>query len=375
MKTFDLKMRQANRNVCLTLDNFAGHEIAYQPTNVKIVFFEPNLTPFVQPLDAGVIRCFKAHYRQALCQRALNLDDAGEQDIYKINLAEAMFAAKDAWQSITSETIRNCWDHTGIQRAPIKTIMLRVPPSSLPRNDSNDPNSDRATHTTAAAWDILEEFAMSDMTLPQAEDALKGHLGDQYIDENWRPALNAVMAAEKDATAALESIKALRQCPSNPTAPASLPATVLPLHAPTTQCADLEADLMSSIRELKSRNRIFGHLPTIEELINPPEERENESLQIFDSDDEIVHQVHYEKALEQGEIVEISSEDEEEDDASQVMTTEALEMCKKLGSFCLDTGVGSASELSKVLHRFRAEVSREYMKSLKQSTLVDLWGK
>ena len=144
-------MRQANQNVCLTLDNFAGHEIAYQPTNVKIVFFKPNLTPFVQPLDAGVIRCFKAHYRQALCQRALNLNDAGEQDIYKTNLAEAMFAAKDAWQSITSETIRNCWDHTRIQRAPIKTIMLRVPPSSLPRNDSNDPNSDRATHTTATA--------------------------------------------------------------------------------------------------------------------------------------------------------------------------------------------------------------------------------
>ena len=355
-------MRQANRKVCLTLDNFAGHNIAYQPTNVKIEFFEPNLTPFVQPLDAGVIRCFKAHYRQALCQRALDLDDAGEWDIYKISLVEAMFMAKDAWHAISSETIENCWEHTGIQRAP---IMLRVAIPRLPQNESNDPNAE----TTAAAWDILEEFATTDMTLPQAEDALKDHLGDQFIDEKWRPAFDAVMAAEMDCTAALESIKKLRQRPSNPVAS----ATVLPLHASTMQCKDLEKDLMSSIKELKSRNRIFGSLPTIEELINPPEERENESLQRFDSDNEIVAQVHYKKALEQGEIVEISS-DEEEDDAPLVSTTEILDMCKTLGSLCLDTGAGSASELSRILRRFRAEVSQEHMKGMKQTTIVELWG-
>ena len=98
-----------------TVATACGYNINYQPTNVKIVFFEPNLTPFVQPLDAGVIRCFKAHYRQAFCQRALKLDDAGEQDIYKISLIEAMLMAKEAWDAINSETIKNCWDHTGIQ--------------------------------------------------------------------------------------------------------------------------------------------------------------------------------------------------------------------------------------------------------------------
>ena len=48
-------------------------------------------------------------------------------------------------------------------------------------------------------------------------------------------------------------------------------------------------------------------------------------------------------------------------------------MCKTLGSLCLDTGVGSSSELSRVLHRFRAEVSREYMKGMKQTTIDELW--
>ena len=77
---------------------------------------------------------------------------------------------------------------------------------------------------------------------------------------------------------------------------------------------DREEDLMSSIKILKSRNRIFGSLPTIEELISPPEEHENEDNPQSLNDDEIVAQVHYEKALKQGEIIEVESEEEEEDD-------------------------------------------------------------
>jgi hypothetical protein len=62
--------------------------------------------------------------------------------------------------------------------------------------------------------------------------------------------------------------------------------------------------------------------------------------------------------LEQGDIVEIESEDEEDEDAPpQITITEALEMCRILGSFCLDTGVGNAMELTRALHHFQAEVS------------------
>jgi hypothetical protein len=44
------------------------------------------------------------------------------------------------------------------------------------------------------------------MKLPEAEGMLKEHLGAAYTDEKWRPALNAVMAAEDDADAALKAI-------------------------------------------------------------------------------------------------------------------------------------------------------------------------
>lgn len=115
IKWLDRKMRKQNRHIILLIDNFSGHEIAYKPSNICLEFFAPNMTSFVQPLDAGIIRCFKAHYRRAFCRRAIELDDMGEDDIYKINLLEVMLMAKDAWDAISAKTIENCWNHTKIQ--------------------------------------------------------------------------------------------------------------------------------------------------------------------------------------------------------------------------------------------------------------------
>jgi len=115
VKHFDIEMGRQNRHILLSVDNFAGHGIAYNPRNILIEFFKPNLTAYIQPLDAGIICCFKALYRKAFCIRAIDLDDAGESNIYKINLLEAMTMAKAAWKDVTKETIVNCWNHMQIQ--------------------------------------------------------------------------------------------------------------------------------------------------------------------------------------------------------------------------------------------------------------------
>ena len=109
-------MRRQNRQVCLTIDNFAGHYIDFVPRNVQMEYFDPGLTSFVQPLDAGIIRCFKARYWRAFSMRAVDLEEAKEDNIYKIDLLEAMKMAKEAWAAVNASTIANCWEHTGIQR-------------------------------------------------------------------------------------------------------------------------------------------------------------------------------------------------------------------------------------------------------------------
>lgn len=106
-------MRAEKRHILLTVDNFSGHEVAYEPTNIRVEFFEPNLTAFIQLCDAGIIRTFKAKHRRAFCARTIDLDEAGETDVYSINILEAMLMAQGAWGAVTSDTITHCWQHTG----------------------------------------------------------------------------------------------------------------------------------------------------------------------------------------------------------------------------------------------------------------------
>ncbi len=37
---------------------------SFKMSNVTVFFISPNVTSFVQPLDAGIINSFKAHYRK-----------------------------------------------------------------------------------------------------------------------------------------------------------------------------------------------------------------------------------------------------------------------------------------------------------------------
>jgi hypothetical protein len=108
-------MRCENHHVSLHVDNFSGHFVSYQPTNVEVEFFKPNMTSFVQPCDAGIIRCFKALYRQNFCRRAIDLDELGATEIYKVDILEGMMMARHAWEQVSATTIKHCWDHTQIQ--------------------------------------------------------------------------------------------------------------------------------------------------------------------------------------------------------------------------------------------------------------------
>ena len=116
IKQLDNHFCGQNWHICLLLDNFVGHTINYKPTNICLEPFLANLTSHVQPLDAGIIRCVKAHYRKAFCLQAIELDEVGEDNIYKINLLEVMLMVRAAWDAISAKSITNCWNHCGIQK-------------------------------------------------------------------------------------------------------------------------------------------------------------------------------------------------------------------------------------------------------------------
>ena len=115
MEELDARMKQTNRKILLLLDNFSSHKWRKEAiTNIKVVFFSANLTPFVQPADAGIIRCLKAIFRRLILCRSLDREEEEEEEVFAINQLEAMQLLEEAWNSIKQSTIANCWQHTGI---------------------------------------------------------------------------------------------------------------------------------------------------------------------------------------------------------------------------------------------------------------------
>ncbi|KAI1002150.1 hypothetical protein K3495_g6048 [Podosphaera aphanis] len=74
------------------------------------------MTSHIQPLDAGTIASFNAHYRALFNQRALLKFDTGNSfdSIFTIIQLEAMHLADIAWSKVTQVTKANCFRKTGI---------------------------------------------------------------------------------------------------------------------------------------------------------------------------------------------------------------------------------------------------------------------
>ncbi|CCO27126.1 Tigger transposable element-derived protein 6 OS=Homo sapiens GN=TIGD6 PE=2 SV=2 [Rhizoctonia solani AG-1 IB] len=146
----DEMMGREGRRILLICDNASSHKHdASTFTNLHIEFLSPNLTPWLQPMDAGVIAAFKSQYRRRFARLAIRRDDAGIANIYKINQLEAMKIAADAWESISPETISNCWKHTGIvprdsDSLPLNTSVNNPTPARdripMPRTELDDFN-------------------------------------------------------------------------------------------------------------------------------------------------------------------------------------------------------------------------------------------
>ena len=114
----DNGFRKQQRNVLLLLDNAPTHIASnLELTNITVRFLPPNMTSRIQPMDAGIIAAFKKRYRSFQLQHALALDDAGESDIFKVDILQGIRWALAAWSQISSATICNCWRHSGITGA------------------------------------------------------------------------------------------------------------------------------------------------------------------------------------------------------------------------------------------------------------------
>ena len=146
LRQWDFELGAKRRKVVLLQDNFSGHIIPDGLQNIRVENLKPNLTAYVQPMDQGIIRCFKAHYRAMFIQRAIRRYDAEvtPSEIYDINQLQAMRLADNAWREVDTTTIRHCWRKAGILPAtgPSESALgpPTIPITSLLHPPSSDPD-------------------------------------------------------------------------------------------------------------------------------------------------------------------------------------------------------------------------------------------
>ncbi|KAF0771165.1 hypothetical protein AaE_002478 [Aphanomyces astaci] len=129
IEEFNKTMQREGRYVLLLLDNASPHR--YEPflSNVVVCMLPANTTAFLQPQDAGVIQAFKnkigalraLHIVEKFDKLVATADESDKENfaslvnkLHEVSLLQAMEWAKEAWHSVTQDTIANCWRHTGI---------------------------------------------------------------------------------------------------------------------------------------------------------------------------------------------------------------------------------------------------------------------
>ncbi|XP_046661293.1 tigger transposable element-derived protein 4-like [Homalodisca vitripennis] len=110
----DRQMKKKKKKILLFIDNATAHGDIPKMKNVKIEFLPPNTTSKLQPLDQGIIKNFKVHYRKEVVR--LFLRDLEDKNPTKISILDAMWMASKAWNNVTENTIKNCFKKSGFKQ-------------------------------------------------------------------------------------------------------------------------------------------------------------------------------------------------------------------------------------------------------------------
>jgi len=112
VQQLDNKMTLLGRKILLFVDNCPAHPEVPGLKAVNLQFLPPNTTSVLQPMDQGIIRALKFHYRKQSLQLTIDhLDEHGERPRESLNILQAIRFCNTAWTRVTAECIRNCFHH------------------------------------------------------------------------------------------------------------------------------------------------------------------------------------------------------------------------------------------------------------------------
>jgi len=201
MHDWDKRLAAGRRRIALILDNCPAHPVI-ELQNIRLVFLPPHTTALIQPLDQGIIRCFKALYRSDLSRRIIRYIDAGNgrasELTRSITLLDALHMVMAAWSRVSQMCIANCFRKAGMVLQESDTITENSMPAELPANmDEREFNEwvaiddDIPTAVLLTDEQIAQEVVGKDEEAGENEnfEATTDSMGDSL---NWCESFEAV---------------------------------------------------------------------------------------------------------------------------------------------------------------------------------------
>ncbi|XP_017480663.1 PREDICTED: jerky protein homolog-like [Rhagoletis zephyria] len=100
----------------LLLNNAPSHPPADQLVKetedgkIWVMYFPPNVTPLIQPMDQNAIRLLKLHYRTSLLSMVVTSVESLETCLKQTNLFQAVSLLALAWKKVSQESLKKCWN-------------------------------------------------------------------------------------------------------------------------------------------------------------------------------------------------------------------------------------------------------------------------
>ena len=102
-----------DKKALLLMDQCPAHppaeSLVSSDGKITVMFLPKNTTAHIQPLDQGIIKCFKSNYRRELLLSAIASPADVPTFVKQITVKDAIYTCGRAWDNVTPKTVNNCW--------------------------------------------------------------------------------------------------------------------------------------------------------------------------------------------------------------------------------------------------------------------------
>ena len=114
VREVDRHFTKEGRKIVILVDNCPAHS-SIDNVSTELIFLLPNTTSKRQPMDQGVIRSLKAHYKTMSIKKLIKAIGK-KKPLPEFSILDAMQMLDLAWGKVTIKTVVNCFEKAGISK-------------------------------------------------------------------------------------------------------------------------------------------------------------------------------------------------------------------------------------------------------------------